>query len=175
MRSKSSSASRGELRLADQVLEKRAVMNHRFAQVFGAGACLRVPQGDLMPFAVVLDDGWMLDGNVGGALLKIQHEVAFSGHHFFDRAVRFGEGALGVVDETGLNLAPGILEARALGGLERVDMKVLDARLELFEAGFGPALVSRLFQCSLIFGAEASAIAWCDCAGGCTPQPRRVR
>jgi hypothetical protein len=127
-------------------------MNHGLAQVLGAGAPLRMPQCDIMAFTIALDDVRVFDGNVGSALLEIEHRITFGGHHFTDQAVRFDESMLRVVNLARLNRAPGVLEAGAIGRIKRTNGKALNAFFEAFEFGFGRSSVAGFSQSAIVFG-----------------------
>src|SRR5271157_806070 len=50
-------------RLVDQLLKKRAVMNHSLAQVFGAGLPLRLTNRGLVGCTVICENQWIIHRN----------------------------------------------------------------------------------------------------------------
>ena len=56
--------------------------------------------------AVVLDDAWMLDGQVGSSCVEILHRVSTCGHHLGDESIRGRDRAVRIVDEHALDPVP---------------------------------------------------------------------
>ena len=77
-------------------------MDHRLAQVLGAGALSRAV--DRVRRAVVLDDLGMVDGDVGRLLLEVLDGVAALAHDLGEQRVRVGQRRRRLVDE--LRLRP---------------------------------------------------------------------
>src|SRR6476620_9073947 len=69
---------------SQQLVEQRAVMDERLALGLGADLAVLLCQIDSVGGAVVLDDGRVVDGDVGGALLEIVDRLATFAHHLID-------------------------------------------------------------------------------------------
>src|SRR6185369_2197190 len=141
-------------RLVDQIIEQRAIMNHRLAKILGAGFAARMTQGDLMGGAIILHDLRVIDRKIGRALLEIHDRIAAALHHAAEQIVGMGDGRLGIVDELGLHLPPLIDIARALFRRQRPDREFGDALLALMQQRFRLAGGADLRHRPLIFGAE---------------------
>lgn len=77
------------IRFADQLREKRAVMNHRLPQVFRARLPLRMTKRNFVPCPVMLHHPWMLHGDVSGALVEVADRVAALAHYVTQCLDRF--------------------------------------------------------------------------------------
>src|SRR5262252_1084790 len=74
----------------EQFIEELSIMDHGLAQVFRAGFSAAVAKRDGMRSAIVLNDGWVVDGDQVRLALKIRHRVSARAHHFRDQAIGFG-------------------------------------------------------------------------------------
>ena len=110
-------------------------MNHGLPQVFGIGLALRLAKRDSMGRPIICQNQRMVHGDVGGTLLEIAYRVASCGHDVAQELIRFRHCAGGAIHEVCLDLAPGILEARTIGGRERLEVETFDPFRALFEPG----------------------------------------
>ena len=85
----------GDLRLLDEFLEKRAEVDHCFAQIFGVCLSLGLTERALVRGAVIFEDERMVHGDVVGALFEIADRIAASGHHVGEQLVGIDDGASG--------------------------------------------------------------------------------
>jgi hypothetical protein len=126
----------GHLRLVDQLLEERPVMNHCLAQLFGVGLPARLPERNLVSRPVVLQNQRMIHGDIRRALLKVADRIAPRGHYIAQQLVRFRYSPGGAVNEARLDPAPGVYKARTIAGCERTHMEGLDSLRAPFQFGF---------------------------------------
>ena len=140
-----------------KLVEEGAVLEHGGAEIFGGGFVACEALSDGVGGAVVFDDARVVDGNVGGALLKVGDWIAACVHERGDEFVGFDDGTAGVVDEAGLDDLPIGEEAFALGGCEVADVEGVDALFACGEGGLGTALGAAFKDGAIVFGAEAIA------------------
>ena len=144
--------------LADQLPEKRPVMNHCLAQFFRAGFSSSLPQSDFVSLPIVLQNQGMTYGDIGRPLLKITHRIASRGHHIAEQSIRFRDRAGRVVHEMRLDFAPGLCEARPIGCRERPHVEPFHALCARVERSFRMSPAAVLLDRTIIFGAaELSA------------------
>jgi hypothetical protein len=106
-----------------QFLEKRPVMNHGLAQIFGAGLPARLTKRASMRRAIIFDNQRMIHGDIRRALFKIADRIAAYGHHIAQQLVGIGHRAAGAIDEARLNSAPGLDKPCAIARAERPDVQ----------------------------------------------------
>jgi hypothetical protein len=147
----------GGARHADQIVEKGAVVNHGAAQLFSAGLSARVPQGDVMSGAVVLDYDGVVDGDVCCALLKIANRIAAGCHNVAEEPIRFSDRSCGSIDEMGLNAAPLIGKAIPLSRGERANGELMDALTALGQTSFGLGSAACLCNGAIVLRTELCA------------------
>jgi hypothetical protein len=138
----------------EEILEQGAIVNHRHPQVFGRRIATLLPDGDIVGNAVVLDDVWMIDGDVRGSLLEVSNWVAAELHQVGDETVGFDDRGLRVIDEASLVGAPRVGELMPMRLVERFDVEVLHAVEALTELALGMAGVAVRSHESLVLGAE---------------------
>ena len=148
---------RGDL---EELVEESAVLEHGRAHVFSGDLRATGALGNGVGGAVVFDDAGVVDRDVGGALLEVDHGIAAGVHERGDEFVGFDDGAAGVINEAGLHELPLVEEALAFGGCEVVDLEALDALFTSCEGGLGFALGATLEDRAFVFGAEAGAQAF---------------
>jgi hypothetical protein len=73
-------------------------------------AALNISRGDGVSFPVVFGNDRMVERNIRGALLELEHGIAFDRHHLADQLIGFRERTAWVIDKTSLNVAPAFLE-----------------------------------------------------------------
>ena len=112
-------------------------MDHCGAQFFGAGFGDSLSGGDGVSVAIVCHDARIVDGDIGGALLKVGLRIAASFKECVDEGVSFIDCGLGVVNEVGLDDLPIGDEAVALDGAEFANLHFVDAVFTLGELQFG--------------------------------------
>jgi len=141
------------LRFGDQLLKERSKVNHGFAQVFGAGLAPRLKKCALVSGTVVIENLWMIHGNIRGTLFKIAYWIATRGHHVAKQSVGIGHRASGAVNKPPLDSVPGLDKARPIAGSKRPDMQGLHSVSALIESRFCLPPAPAFFQCASIFGA----------------------
>ena len=131
-------------------------MDHCLTQVLCAGPPLRMAQRDFVGGSVILQNQWMVHGDICRTLFKVTYRIAAAGHHIAHQLVDFRYRAGWVVNEPRLNPAPGFCEAETIVWREWSDMETLDSFLALFETGFRKPLVPAFLQGAGIFRAKPS-------------------
>src|SRR5262249_52381368 len=101
----------------------------RLTQILGARAASLVIPDDFTRGAIVHDDVWMVDGDVGNALLKIAERISTRMHYLAHEPVRVDDCAFGIVDEPSLYVAPCLSESSCVVRGERADLQAFDACL----------------------------------------------
>jgi hypothetical protein len=162
---------------ADQLLKKRAVMNHGLAQVFGAGLPTCLTKRASVGGAVILENQWMIHRDICGTLFEVTDRIAPSRHHIAEQLVGVGYSASGPVNETRLNSAPGLDKPGTIVRSERSDVQALHSVCAPIEHGFCFPPAAAFFHGARIFsaaklGAESFGAAFtgekqkndaCDC------------
>ena len=128
--------SRGAFRLADQLLKKGPVMDHGLAQVFRAGLPLRLAKCDFVGRPIVVQDQWMVHGDISRTLFEVTDRIATRGHHIAQQLVGFRYRTGRAVHKPRLDSVPGVFETRTIAGRERSDVEALDSFRALIEPGF---------------------------------------
>lgn len=128
-------------------------MDHRAAQILGAGLATGVPPGHVVGHAIVADQLGVIDRKVGGALLEIADRIAARLHHLGEEFVGPPDRRAWVVDELALHLDPAVGEPRDLVAAERANVQRLDALLALAQLGLGLAGAAGLVHRGDVFGA----------------------
>src|SRR5450759_2499325 len=103
---------------------------------------------------VMLEDRWMVDRHIGGALLEITHRVAPSLHDLPDQRVRIVNGGGWIVDEPLLDSSPIVVEAPTLVGREGPDLEFRYALLAVGQLVFRLSGVALLGHSPPVFGPE---------------------
>jgi len=129
-------------------------MHHGLAQVFGSGLALAMTLNDGAGGAVILQDCWISDGDISGALLEVGHGIAACSHDAVYERVGFADGDSGVVDETVLNLNPVLPELIAHGWAEFFDGEALNALLAIDELDFGFGGVATFEDGAIVLGTK---------------------
>ena len=129
-------------------------MHHGLAQVFGAGFASPVALRDGTGGAVILDHGWVGDGDVSCALLKVGHGIAASGHDSIDERIGLVDGHSGIVDEPALHRGPFFGKALPRSRGERLDFEAVDALLAVEELGFGLRWVPSRLEGAIVLRTE---------------------
>jgi len=96
-------------------------MNHCLAQIFCVCLPLRLTNRDFVRRPVILQNQWMVNGNVCGPLFKITYRIAARGHDVPQELVSLGYRASGAVNESRLDPAPGLQETHPITGSEWSD------------------------------------------------------
>ena len=109
--------------LADEFLKKRSVMNHDLAQVFGAGLPLRAAKRALVGGAIVLENLWMIYGDIHPALFNALDRVAARGQDVAQELVGIGHRSARAVNEARLHSAPGLEKSHTVAGSEWEDVQ----------------------------------------------------
>ena len=111
-------------------------MNHGLSQVFRAGLASRLAKRALVRDPVILENQWMIHGNIRRPLLKITYRIAASGHHVAQQLVGVGYGASRAVNEPRLDSAPSLHKTGMIPRRERPDVQSLDSVRTLVERRF---------------------------------------
>jgi hypothetical protein len=104
--------------------------------------------------AVIFDHGGVVDGDVVSALFEVSHGITARLHHFINQSVGGSDGALGIVDELGLKITPGLSVAVPIGWRKCAKRKFLSSLFTKFEDALGAADVAFAFQDSIVFRAK---------------------
>jgi len=122
-----------------QLVEDRAVLNHRGAKLFGSGLGAGVADGDAVSDAIVFHHARIGDRDIGCALLKAGHGIAAGFEERIDQVIGLSDSGAGMIDEAGLNDLPLTGEAFPLGNAEIPNWKGFHAALPIGELRFGVA------------------------------------
>lgn len=114
-------------------------MDHRAAQILGAGFAAGVSGCDLVGHAIVADQAGVIDRQVGGPLLEVGDGIAARLHDLGEELVGPPDRRGWVVDELALHLHPAVGESFDLVVAEGADAERLDPLLTLAQLGLGPA------------------------------------
>lgn len=99
---------RGTLR--DQLLKQGTVMDQGLSKVVRACLTAAVPQGDIVPGAIMLDHIRVVDRNIASPLLEVADGIATRTHHLGKERVGIVDRSLWIVDEGSLYFGPAIEE-----------------------------------------------------------------
>jgi hypothetical protein len=91
-------------------------MNHGLAQVFGAGLPVRLTKRALVGRTVILENEWMIHGDICCALFEVGYRVATRGHHVCHESVGVRYCTSRTVNEPRLDSVPGLDKARTVAG-----------------------------------------------------------
>jgi hypothetical protein len=129
-------------------------MNHCLAQVFGVGLPSCLPKGDFVSRSIVLENQWMIHGDIRRPLFKVTYWIATRGHHITQELVRFRYGSRRSVNEARLDSLPGLYKACPVTCRERLDVQPLDSLCSFFECGFRMPPVAAFLYGALIFSSS---------------------
>src|SRR5215472_8613881 len=101
-----------------------------------------------MPATIVLNDVWVIDGNVSGALLKISYRIALSGHHTRNQPVRLNQAPVRIIYKPALNLMPSFQKVAAFCRSESAGVKPLYPLRAVLERGFGSPTIACFSHCA---------------------------
>lgn len=87
-------------------VNKRAIVDHCLTHFFRAGFPPLPSQCKCASGAVILNDHWMVNGQVGGTPIEVFKGVANRSHHLGDELIGFAHGAVRVVHKACLNATP---------------------------------------------------------------------
>src|SRR5580704_3081679 len=111
---------------------------------------------DFMRGPIILDDQWMVHGDIRRALFEITHGITACGHYVAEQLIGLCDRFFWVIHELGLDRAPGRDIALTVACRERTDGKSFNTFFSLFEPGFGLAPASAFLDGTRIFGSEPS-------------------
>src|SRR6266498_1968889 len=109
-----------------------------------------------MALAVVLDDLWMVDRDVGRTGLEVVHRIPALGHHRLDQLVRRRDGGGRAVHELRLNRLPLVRVALPRRARQRPDLELLAPLLARGELGLRGSLVVGRSDRPFVFRAEVT-------------------
>src|SRR5262245_3869916 len=147
-------------------------MHHRLPQVFRARLAARVVRRGFSCGAVVHHDVRVIDRDVGHPLLEVANWVASERHDLAHQAVRFGDGAFRVVDETRLDDTPSALESRSVNRAQWMNLQGVYALCPRLQHSFGFSRIPLSVNRPFVFRTEpfteplTSASAYGDPYGG---------
>src|SRR5579859_5315631 len=121
---------------ADQFFKKCPEVNHGLAQVFCVGLPSHLAKRAFMACAVIVENLWMIHGDVRSTLFKITHRIAASSHHVPQQLVGFRNRAAGTVNEPRLDSAPRFDKTCTIARSKRPDMQALYSISALVERHF---------------------------------------
>ena len=87
--------------------------------------------------AVVLDNAWMLNGEIGRPRIEVFHGIATSSHHLVHEPIGRSDSAIGIVDEHRLNALPLADERLGLFVRESTDFQLAHTFRALSQQCFG--------------------------------------
>ena len=90
----------------EQFLKQHAIVNHRLSQVFCAGLACAVPQCNVVRGTIVIDDDWIIDGQVCCPLFELSNRISTRLHHVGDQVVGNCHRSSRIVDEARLHFIP---------------------------------------------------------------------
>src|SRR5690349_23556552 len=94
-------------------------MDHRLAEIFGARLSATVPDRDVMRLVIMLDDDWVIDGDVARTLVEIADRIAARPHDLADQRVGECNGARRAADDPARTRLHPAVEPPPLAGSER--------------------------------------------------------
>ena len=118
-----------------EFINKCAIVDHCLPHFFRAGFPALPPQRERASGTVILNDHWMVDGQVGRAPIEVFKRVATRSHHLGDELVGFPHGAVRVVHEAGLDATPFAGKRAGLFVSELVQVETADALGALSQNG----------------------------------------
>ena len=136
-----------------QFIDKRPIVDHRLPQFFRAGLPPLPSHGERAGETVILNDDWMVDGQVGGSAIEVFQGIAASGHHLGHELVGFTHGVVRVVNEARLDATPFTGKRGDLFLSEPVQVESADAFSALAQYGvctFGTDSLNG----SIVFGSK---------------------
>jgi hypothetical protein len=145
----------------EEIAEKRAIVDHRIPQVFGIRFAATFAFGDVVSGAVLINDMWVVNGDVGCALRKVADWITANLHQIGNEAIGFLHGAARIVNESRLIVAPVGLEAVAISGGQRTNRVLLNALGALHQLRFCATTVVRGLQSAVVLRAKL----FVKCAG----------
>ena len=138
-----------------ELVEERTEVDHRLAQVLGAGVALRGANGDAVRGAVVLDDHGMVDRHVCSALLEVLGDgVAALAHDLRDERVGLGHRGRRLIDEGPLRRGPALGVALARRGFQFADLELRASVATLGQFGLRFTAVPAIGEDASVFGTE---------------------
>ena len=92
-----------------------------------------VLHGNVMCEPIVLDYGWVIDGNVSDALVEIRNRVTTNVHHLLHKRIGVRHSRRWIVNELSLRSLPRIGKFISLLIGQRLEFQFLHARLTLLQ------------------------------------------
>jgi hypothetical protein len=112
---------------------------------------------DFVGCPVIFHNLWMVHGDICRTLFKVTYRITKRGHHIAQQLVGFRYRTSGLVNESCLDPAPGLHEARTITRRKQSEMETFDSLFALFETGFRLLPVPAFPQGAGIFWAKPSA------------------
>ena len=103
-------------------------MHDGLAQFLGVRFAALLTRSNRLRRPVILDDGGVIDRDIGRTAFEITHGVATLKHQLTDQLVRLDDNPLGIIDEAALQSVPGLAEPGGLSRRQRCDeRRAIDA------------------------------------------------
>jgi hypothetical protein len=118
-------------------IEKDAVMHNCFSELLGIGFAAFIARRDRLRCPVILNDGRVVDRDIGRTAFEIGHGVAALKHQLANQFVCLDDNPRGAIDEAALQGVPGVAEPSGVSGRQWCDTEVLHALLASLEFRFG--------------------------------------
>jgi hypothetical protein len=90
----------------EKFVKKRTIVDHGLTHFLGAGFPSLFSQRERSSGAVVLNYHRVVNGQVVRTPIEVFERIATGSHHLGDELIRFGHGAVRIVDKAGLNATP---------------------------------------------------------------------
>jgi len=140
-----------------KIVKELAAIDHRFAKILGAGFPSLLALCNVTRRTVVFDYSAIIDRDVSHALFDIPDWIATRFHDLSYQPIGLHDGALGIMDESGLIGMPRLGKPIALMRLERANSELLSPLLAPYEFLFSAALAALLSEQLVVFRSELRA------------------
>jgi hypothetical protein len=132
--------------LCNQLLKQSAVVNHRLAQIFGAGLPLRLKKCAPVRRTVIFENERMVHRDIRRSLFEVAYRITARGHHVAQQPVGIRYGSTGAVNESRLYSGPRVDKPRAIGLSYLSDVQALHSVGSLVEYCFCLPLAPAFFH-----------------------------
>ena len=109
-----------------EFVEQRAIVDHRLPHLFGGGLAALPARREHAGGTVILNDHWMIHGQIGGTPIELFKRIAPRRYHLRDQLIGLADRAIRVVDEARLNAPPFAGKRAGLFMSELVQVEVTD-------------------------------------------------
>jgi hypothetical protein len=140
----------------EQLFKKRAVVDKCLALRLYADVALLLCEVKRVGGAVMLNDVWMVDRDIGDPLIKVVNWISTFAHHRGHEAICLTNGCRRIVDERSLYRPPVFVILCPRFGGQRDDVELLSPTLTRDEFLFGRPLIADLAYGSLVLRTKVS-------------------